>query len=163
MFAVLTRFLTLSLHNARSSRKGAEWEGNVSGKEGKFVRRWQRVGRGREVGVSRRKDRVSYEIRLSYPPTPTTAQRSWRRWQPPNADTMVDSCCWLRCFLCVAFLRRAALKRVGPAAFLLRCRDEKNLSATGISVRLLQVFCDAARSRQNKEESLIRRHYLLRL
>jgi len=49
--------------------------------------------------------------------------------------------------------RRA--ERVGPAAFLLRRGDEKNLSATGISVRLLQVFCDAARSQQNKEESLI--------
>ncbi|TGZ47553.1 hypothetical protein DBV15_00016 [Temnothorax longispinosus] len=64
-------------------------------------------------GVSRRKDRASYEIRLSYPPTPTTARRSWRRRQPPNADTMVDSCCRLRCFLRVAFLRRAALSASG--------------------------------------------------
>lgn len=64
-----------------------------------------------EVGSSRRKDRASYEIRLSYSPTPTAARRFWRRRQPPNADTMVDSCC--RRFLRVAFLRCAASSTAG--------------------------------------------------
>jgi len=50
---------------------------------------------------------------------------SWRRRQPPNADTMVDSCCRLSCAsLFYAAPRR--VERVEPAAFLLRRGDEKN-------------------------------------
>lgn len=100
----------------------------------KFARRFPQDSdeeRQRGVGSSRRKDRASYEIRLSYPPTPTAARRFWRRRQPPNADTMVDSCC--RRFLRVAFLRCAAphrVEHVGPAGFLLRARrrHEKNVA-----------------------------------
>lgn len=106
----LARRSGVFLKIATTRRRGSEDDEGVGAKLG--------------VGSSRRKDRASYEIRLSYPPTPTAVRHFWRRRQPSNADTMVDSCC--RRFLRVAFLRR--VEHVGPAGFLLRGCHEKNIA-----------------------------------
>lgn len=136
----------------------------MSGKKGKFVRRSDDkglVGEGRLAFLAERTERaMKYDSAILQCQPPLDV--------PGGVGSHLMRIQWSTVVATVLLARRfftpRRVERVGPAAFLLRRGDEKNLSATGIGMRLLQVFCsDAARSRQNKEESLIRRHYLLRL